>query len=116
MDYDEEAVLTKYIWDNYRRHFTTLERMGEKAVIAQEKAPDANPRMAETLRQRLGGANDPQVVAAMNEGPDAFRLRMQERVLRDYKDEIVINRCPNCNRIVRTPYARQCLWCGYDWH
>jgi rRNA maturation endonuclease Nob1 len=28
----------------------------------------------------------------------------------------VINRCPACKRIVRTPRAQHCLWCGHDWH
>ena len=30
--------------------------------------------------------------------------------------QVVVNRCPECSRIVKTPLARQCLWCGYDWH
>jgi uncharacterized OB-fold protein len=39
-----------------------------------------------------------------------------ERLLREHANEIVINRCPACGRIVATPKARQCLWCGHDRH
>jgi len=27
-----------------------------------------------------------------------------------------VNRCPRCRWVVRTLQARQCLWCGFDWH
>jgi hypothetical protein len=30
-------------------------------------------------------------------------------------DKIFVNRCPGCNRLVRTPKAKLCLWCGNNW-
>jgi hypothetical protein len=33
-----------------------------------------------------------------------------------YKDEIYLNKCPKCNKIARTPKAKQCRFCRYDWH
>jgi hypothetical protein len=27
-----------------------------------------------------------------------------------------VARCPACNRVLRTPEAKQCFWCGHDWH
>ncbi len=30
--------------------------------------------------------------------------------------EITVNRCPKCSRVVRTPSAKQCMWCKHDWH
>jgi RNA polymerase subunit RPABC4/transcription elongation factor Spt4 len=29
---------------------------------------------------------------------------------------IVVSRCPQCTRILRTPKAKQCRWCHHDWH
>jgi hypothetical protein len=116
MDYDEEAVLTKYIWDNYSNRFTQLERMGTKAIVVEEKAQHSDVHMAEMLRRRWGNTEAPQVVAALSEGVDAFRRWVRDRVLRDGGDSIHINRCPKCARIVRAPAAQQCLWCGHDWH
>lgn len=33
-----------------------------------------------------------------------------------YKDKIVLNKCPKCGKIARTPKAKQCRFCQYDWH
>jgi hypothetical protein len=43
------------------------------------------------------------------------RERAIDRVFSQHLGEMEINRCPACNRIVRTPLARQCLWCGHTW-
>jgi hypothetical protein len=31
-------------------------------------------------------------------------------------DKTESKRCPKCDRIARTPEAKQCLWCGHNWH
>ena len=46
-----------------------------------------------------------------------------ERTIRETSDEILrregnkifVNRCPSCARLVRTPRAKLCLWCGHNW-
>lgn len=38
------------------------------------------------------------------------------KLLVKYRDEIVFNKCPKCNRIARTPKAKQCRFCHFDWH
>ena len=43
-------------------------------------------------------------------------IEAARRLLADHREEIVVNRCPRCRRIVRTPKAKLCLWCGYSWH
>ena len=42
--------------------------------------------------------------------------RVCRRVLAERGAEVFVNRCPRCRWVVRTPQARQCLWCGFDWH
>jgi hypothetical protein len=39
-----------------------------------------------------------------------------EKLLTENRDKIHINRCPNCNKITRTNIAKQCRYCGCDWH
>ena len=46
---------------------------------------------------------------------EAYR-RAGQRVPREVRDLSFISRCPRCGRIVRTPRARQCMWCHHDWH
>ena len=72
--------------------------------------------MADMLRRRWGGADAPAINAALQQGNDVFRQQVCERLLAAYGDQIFINRCPACQRIVRTPKARLCVWCGHTWY
>ena len=114
--YDDDRELTSYLWHSYRNLLTPLESLADRAVHAEIKAQNASPRMAAWLRDRWGGENDPAVVAAIKDGPAAFRDRVRDRMLRECAEQITINRCPKCSRVVATPKAQQCLWCGADWH
>jgi hypothetical protein len=115
--YVEESELTKYIWNHYQHLFTRLEQLGVKAVLVEDKANSASSlAVAKILRERWEVENSPEVMAALSEGVDAFRLRVRERVMRDCGDKIFVNRCQACSRILRTPRTKQCLWCGHSWH
>lgn len=115
--YVEEGELTKYIWNHYQHLFSRLEKLGVKAALAEDKANSASSvAMAKILRERWGTESSSEIVAALSEGVDVFRLRVRERVMRDCGDKIFINRCQACDRILRTPRAKQCLWCGHSRH
>jgi len=115
MNYDEDEVLTDYVWRQCHTHFTDFEHMGWKAVQAREKAAAVeSTRIKRMVVEKWAGDNDPNVIAALAQGVEAFRLAVRDRVLRDHPE--LINRCPQCRRIARTPRARQCRWCLYDWH
>lgn len=49
-------------------------------------------------------------------GPDAFRAECAAWLLREQADEISLNNCARCGGLARTPLARQCRYCGHDWH
>ncbi|MEW4452071.1 hypothetical protein AB1L30_05235 [Bremerella sp. JC817] len=114
--YDDDAELSSYIWRHYTSLLTEIERKANKAILAEQKAEAADPSMANHLRARWGIRNDPQVIAALRDGPDTFRRRVSERIMREVPQQVFINRCPACQRIVQTPKAQQCLWCGCNWH
>ena len=116
MEYDEEAELDRYVIKNYPDLMTTLEAEVRVAAIAQQKAEHASPRMGEIIKARYGRCDDPEVVAALSDGVDVFRRRVRQRILREHPEKVFINRCPKCNRVVRTPKAKLCLWCGHSWH
>ena len=51
------------------------------------------------------------------EGLRCFKASVADRIKTEIASgRVVVNRCPGCSRIVKTPLARQCLWCGRDWH
>jgi hypothetical protein len=115
--YDEEESLTRYVWEYYTPLMTDLERRVGGVIFARAKAESyGNREMWDEILKRWASVGDPEVEAALKDGPKTFRRRVKDRLLRDHPDELPINRCPRCSRIVRTPKARLCLWCGYDWH
>lgn len=114
--YLEESELTKYVWNHYQHLFSRLEQLAAKAAWAEDKANSASSlAMAKRIREKWG-ESAPEIIAALSDGVDAFRLRACGRVLQDCGDKIFINRCPAWNRILRTRRAKQCLWCSHSWH
>lgn len=117
-EYDEDAVLTKYIWSNYIEYATDWERKVNLAIILNWRAEVyEDPVIGYKYNKQLGeGFKDD--INAHNEvkNPNAFRNKVRGRILKEHKGDVFINRCSQCNKIVRTPKAKQCFWCGYDWH
>jgi len=60
--------------------------------------------------------SDPEALSLMTDGLDAFLRRTRDRILRDHADQVVLNYCPKCGGLAKTPMAQQCHWCFHDWH
>lgn len=110
--YDERQVLEDYIWKHYGNLFTAIEKRG---VLFARIYP-AGSRDAKNADRIIGPVDVEELKAALADGVVALRSRAATRVIAVHPDEIYIHRCPECNRVVRTPVAKQCLWCGHDWH
>jgi hypothetical protein len=109
MTYDDEAELTRYIWANCTHLMTDFERRVGQAANAREKAAASDSEtMARMLSRRWGLPGDPDIDSALSAGPEAFRRSVCRRIVSERGGEI-INRCPRCRRVVRTPAARQCF-------
>jgi hypothetical protein len=116
VEYEEDRELSRYIWDCFSHLMTDFERRVGLAIIGRQKAANAGADATQPLMARWGQTDDPEVNAALSDGPETFRRRVSSRVLAEAAGEVFVNRCPRCNRVVRTPKARQCFWCGFDWH
>jgi hypothetical protein len=117
VEYDEDRELTRYIWNHYGRLMTEFEwRVGRASLGRAKAAASRSPEMAEALNRLWGAVGEPEVEAALADGPETFRRRVRDRLLAERGAEVFVNRCPRCGRVVRTPRARQCFWCGFDWH
>ncbi len=115
--YEEPHVLATYLWHNYAFLFDGTDRMVMKALIGEAKASGAeSPALAQRIREVFGSRNAASVSARLADGEVEFQRRACERLLAAHPTEVMINRCPKCSRIVRTPKAHQCLWCGHAWH
>jgi hypothetical protein len=112
MEYDEGEVLTDYIWAHYYSLITPAERHVGFPKPTSGMLPSLEARSIE----QFGEETWADMKRWDSEGLPAFRKRVRDRLLREHARSIQITRCPKCNRIVRTPSAQQCLWCGFDWH
>ncbi len=46
---------------------------------------------------------------------EQFELTVAGRIIADTPEKVSFNNCPSCNKLARTPNARQCRYCGYSW-
>lgn len=72
-----------------------------------------------TLRTPEGdrwATDDPQVLALLANGKQAFTQALEQRLLTQHPGKVFINRCPKCGGVTRTPKARQCRFCHHSWH
>jgi len=94
------------------RHLETAMKAthGRSDPAAQAEAE----KRPELFRRWL--SEDPSILLLARDGYDAFVERTAERILKERGAEIYFNVCPRCERLTRTPKARQCRFCGHDWH
>jgi len=81
--------------------------LGRSDEIAQQEVK----RSTNHLRKLL--SDDPQVLDLARDGYDEFALRAGQRILNQHRSEILLNYCPQCGKLARTPKARQCRFCGH---
>src|SRR5436853_229135 len=117
--YKEAEILFRYVWRHCRHLMTEFEIKVERAAMARGKAEGAeqmgNLGFAQHMRKEWGLIGDQQVEAALADGLEKFRGRVFLRLMTLPATHDLINRCPECRRIVATPRAKQCLWCKHDW-
>ena len=113
MDYNEDQVLTDYVWEHGYQYMTVFEQLARKAVLARVKADNASTVIAQKILDKWGHLNDDRVNDALSKGTDHFRDTVKNRVLSDHPE--IVNRCPSCSKVVRTPTAKQCNWCYHEW-
>ena len=113
----------KYIFAYYGRLMTEHERWAYRHLAGTMKASrrsdasaqaEAKDAPVERFRELL--SDDPQILFLARDGFGPFVERTGQRILNEHRDQIVMNRCPRCGGVARTPQARQCRFCKYDWH
>jgi hypothetical protein len=124
-----DTAKVKYVFRFYGHLMTEHERMAYRHLLgtakatrgrtdadAQAEANDSTQYLRELQHLRDMLSDDPRVLLLGRDGLPAFVLRTGQRILRDHQGQIVLNCCPRCSGVARTPTARQCRFCGYDWH
>jgi hypothetical protein len=60
--------------------------------------------------------SDPEVIKLLEHGYEVFEQNVVTRIIAETPEKVFFNNCPKCNKLARTPYAKQCRHCGYSWH
>ena len=89
--------------------FATMKAtMGRSDIAAQREAHNSK------LHSR-SLSDEPDVLRLTSDGYEAFEVRTAKRILQECGDKVLLNCCPRCRELARTPTAKQCRFCGYDW-
>ena len=83
-------------------------------MTTKKKGFEERAQSLQTLRPQFQVA--PEIRPAVEAGEAAFLDLVAARLLEASGVKGLVKRCPECRKIVRTPRARLCLWCGHDWH
>lgn len=115
-----ETDVVNYLIKYYTSLLTDTEQLAIKHIQHSEKLlANEDTVSRERMRKmylRAGWlTSDTQVLALLQDGPDAFVHRAAQRIYAENGGEALLNNCPVCNRLARTPQARQCRHCGNSW-
>ena len=106
----------QYVVNNYSH----LLNIKQKAIIMQIDALFnvlyvSNPELEKVTKEN-GWLNDNETLLdLLRKGYDAFEIRVANRIIKYNNDKVFLNLCPKCSKLVRTPYAKQCRHCSYNW-
>jgi hypothetical protein len=105
---------SRYIINNFPILLTEEESMAIRHAWAVDKTSNS-AIMAEALKKEGFFTEDERVLALLKDGYDSFDIKTASRIMAEQGDKVFLNNCPKCNRLARTPQARQCRHCGYNW-
>ena len=102
-------------------YFSELMTLPEKAALRHQHSlikleDDKNERRTKFYYRQGLLSKDPEVLDLLSAGPDEFMIKCAERIFKEHPDKVYLNLCPKCNKLARTPHAKQCRYCHYDWH
>ena len=107
----------KYISNYYHRFFNEKESIAHRhlnSIFKLDGEPENSPRYR--IYKRTGKiTSDIEALELIKNGETEFFINTANRILKEHNGEIFLNNCPNCQKLARTPKARQCRHCGNKW-
>ena len=94
---------------------TDKERIALRHLNSEFKT-DGNSKMEKMYRKKGWLTDDQEALNLIKNGSESFRLNVADRIIKECSSDLYLNNCPNCKKLTRTPQARQCRFCGHNWH
>lgn len=116
-----EAILglddvTRYVFHNYIYLLTENEKLAWKTCLATAKGEASGSEdYARFLADKFGSRRK-EILELLSKGAESFFTGVRNRVLKEHKDKIILNYCPRCGALTRTPKAKICPKCSFNWH
>jgi hypothetical protein len=122
-EYDEQAQIA-YTIIRWHSHLMTVNEwemqtlffIRAKAEVYKETAEERSEYERRVRSSMALSVDQGTADLFIGLGYKRFTRLVAERVLREHGDEVVLNRCSKCERVVNTPTAKWCCWCKHDWH
>lgn len=113
-----DTETAKYIATYFSQLLTVKEKLAIKhahSIIKLDTDDESTNRYKIYLKVGwLSGDKDVQEL--LKDGYDNFEIKVASRILNEHEDKVFLNYCPKCKKLARTPFAKQCRYCGNDWH
>jgi hypothetical protein len=122
-EYDEQAQIayTIILWHSHlmtvnEREMQTLFVIRAKAEVYKETAEERTEYERRVRSSMALSVDQDAADLVIGLGYQRFSRLLAERVMSEHGDQVVLNRCSKCERVVNTPMAKWCCWCKHDWH
>lgn len=109
----------KYIINYFSNLLTSAEKVAIKhttSIRKLEHSTSDNSNLTRVYKEKGWFTSDPNVLDLLKDGYEQFELNVANRILLQNESGVFFNNCPKCDKLARTPYARQCRHCGHSWH
>jgi hypothetical protein len=112
MDIAEEEYILKY----YMHLLDIDDKLLYKKIKVEERRGVMSDSMMDVFKKRFLKVTDEELATVDISQFSNFDKDVAEYILKKYPQEIYFNNCPKCKGLARTPSAKQCRFCGHDWH
>ncbi|MBC8111714.1 MAG: hypothetical protein H7Y04_11695 [Verrucomicrobia bacterium] len=109
----------KYIINYFSGFLTDTEKIAVKHhryLCKLEDPMSDNTKRAMFYKKTGRLTSDQNALDLLEKGYDKFEINVANRILTQHADKVFLNNCSKCNKLARTPFAKQCRHCGHDWH
>ena len=116
---DQETA--NYIADYFSHLLTSTEKLAFKQIssvikLGLDSGSTDKVSLINTYKKIGWLTDDENTLLLVAGGVDILNLKAATRIMNESEENVFLNYCPKCNRLARTPAAKQCRHCSYDWH
>lgn len=109
---DKEII--SYIIRYFANLMTNNEKLALKHNMYMSKSSD-NITLRNIMTEKGWINNDPEALNLLKQGYEEFEMNVVKRIMLETPEKVFFNNCPKCEKLARTPYAKQCRYCGNAW-